>query len=262
MDLEINELAQPGARFPLEPAQDPDVGANSLQHYQLSPNPYFVLELKENPDGKKQAELVLEKPLDREKQSSQHLILIAVDGGDPIRTGTTQIKISVTDANDNPPVFSEEIYKVNLKENLPEGSLVLQVKAIDEDEGTYSKITYSFSNIPQSARHLFSIDPNNGRITSKGFLDFEEINSYIVGVVARDGGGLANHCSVHIQILDENDNVPEVILTSVFSPIPEDSLSGTVIALMKARDRDDGGNGEVTCRIQDNVPFQITFSSN
>ncbi|XP_030428446.1 protocadherin gamma-B5-like [Gopherus evgoodei] len=262
MDLEINELAQPGARFPLEPAQDPDVGANSLRGYQLSPNRYFTLKLKENPDGKKQAELVLEKPLDREKQSSHHLILTAVDGGDSVRTGTAQIKITVTDANDNPPVFTEEIYKVSLKENLPNGSLVLQVKATDEDEGSYGKITYYFSNIPQSSRHLFSLDSGNGIITTKGFVDFEEANNYIMGVEARDGGGLTDHCKVHIEILDENDNTPEMTLTSVYSPVPEDSVPGTVIALMKARDRDDGGNGEVTCRIQDNLPFKIISSSN
>ncbi|XP_067423481.1 protocadherin gamma-B2-like [Emydura macquarii macquarii] len=262
IDLEINEFTQPGARFPLEPAQDPDVGANSVQRYQLIPNPYFVLELRENPDRKKQAELVLEKPLDREKQSSQNLILTAVDGGDPVRTGTTQIKISVTDANDNAPVFSEEIYKVNLKENLPEGSFVLQVKATDEDEGTNAIITYSFSNIPQSARHLFSLDSGDGRITTKGFLDFEETTSYIMGVEARDGGGLVDHCKIHIEILDENDNAPEVTFTSVSSPVPEDSVPGTVIALMKARDRDDGGNEEVICRIQDNLPFKIISSSN
>ncbi|XP_074924350.1 LOW QUALITY PROTEIN: protocadherin gamma-A4-like [Chelonoidis abingdonii] len=262
MDLEINELAQPGARFPLAPAQDPDVGANSLRGYQLSPNRYFTLKLKENPDGKKQAELVLEKPLDREKQSSHHLILTAVDGGDSVRTGTAQIKITVTDANDNPPIFTEEIYKVSLKENLPKGSLVLQVKATDEDEGSYGKITYYFSNIPQSSRHLFSLDSSNGIITTKGFVDFEDANNYIMGVEARDGGGLTDHCKVHIEILDENDNTPEMTLTSVYSPVPEDSMPGTVIALMKARDRDDGGNGEVTCRIQDNLPFKIISSSN
>uniref|UniRef100_A0A8C0JBB2 Cadherin domain-containing protein n=1 Tax=Chelonoidis abingdonii TaxID=106734 RepID=A0A8C0JBB2_CHEAB len=238
--------SQPGARFPLAPAQDPDVGANSLRGYQLSPNRYFTLKLKENPDGKKQAELVLEKPLDREKQSSHHLILTAVDGGDSVRTGTAQIKITVTDANDNPPIFTEEIYKVSLKENLPKGSLVLQVKATDEDEGSYGKITYYFSNIPQSSRHLFSLDSSNGIITTKGFVDFEDANNYIMGVEARDGGGLTDHCKVHIEILDENDNTPEMTLTSVYSPVPEDSMPGTVIALMKARDRDDGGNGEIT----------------
>ncbi|XP_014427793.2 protocadherin gamma-B5-like [Pelodiscus sinensis] len=260
VDLEINEFAQPGARFPLEPAQDPDVGANSLQSYQLSPNSCFSLKLKENPAGKKQAELVLEKALDREKQSYHHLVLRAVDGGDPVRTGTVQINISVTDANDNAPAFSEEVYKVSLKENLPKDSLVLQVRATDKDEGTNAKIAYSFSNMPQSARQLFSL-ASDGTITTKGSLDFEEAHNYILGVEARDGGGLTGHCNVHIELLDENDNSPEVTLTSLFSPIPEDSVPGTVIALIKARDPDDGGNEEVTCRIQDNLPFKIVSSS-
>ncbi|XP_024067788.2 protocadherin gamma-B2-like, partial [Terrapene carolina triunguis] len=262
IDLEINELAQPGARFPLEPAQDPDVGINSLQSYRLSPNPYFVLELKENPDGNKYAELVLEKPLDREKERSLHLILSSVDGGEPVKTGTVPIKINIIDANDNPPIFTEKIYKVSMRENLPKGTLVLQVKATDADEGTNAKITYSFSNIPQSAQQLFGLDASNGKITAKGILDFEEKNSYTIDVEARDEGSLTAHSKVQIEILDENDNAPEVTLTSVSSPIPEDSLPGTVIALIKARDRDDGGNGDVTCRIQDNLPFKIISSSN
>uniref|UniRef100_A0A674IVS6 Cadherin domain-containing protein n=1 Tax=Terrapene triunguis TaxID=2587831 RepID=A0A674IVS6_9SAUR len=245
-----------------KPAQDPDVGINSLQSYRLSPNPYFVLELKENPDGNKYAELVLEKPLDREKERSLHLILSSVDGGEPVKTGTVPIKINIIDANDNPPIFTEKIYKVSMRENLPKGTLVLQVKATDADEGTNAKITYSFSNIPQSAQQLFGLDASNGKITAKGILDFEEKNSYTIDVEARDEGSLTAHSKVQIEILDENDNAPEVTLTSVSSPIPEDSLPGTVIALIKARDRDDGGNGDVTCRIQDNLPFKIISSSN
>ncbi|XP_073212237.1 protocadherin gamma-B5-like isoform X23 [Lepidochelys kempii] len=262
IDLEINELAQPGARFPLEPAQDPDVGINSLQSYHLSPNPYFVLELKENPDGNKYAELVLEKPLDREKERSLNLILSSVDGGEPVKTGTVPIKINIIDANDNSPIFTEKIYKVSMRENLPKGTLVLQVKATDADEGTNARITYYFSNIPQRVQQLFDLDASNGKITAKGILDFEEKNSYTIGVEARDGGSLTAHSKVQIEILDENDNTPEMTLTSVSSPIPEDSVPGTVIALMKALDRDDGGNGEVTCRIQDNLPFKIISSSN
>ncbi|KAM9130301.1 LOW QUALITY PROTEIN: protocadherin gamma-B5-like [Pangshura tecta] len=262
IDLEINELAQPGARFPLEPAQDLDVGINSLQSYHLSPNPYFVLELKENPDGNKYAELVLEKPLDREKERSLHLILSSVDGGEPVKTGTVPININIIDANDNPPIFTEKIYKVSMRENLPKGTLVLQVKATDADEGTNSKITYSFSNIRQSAQQLFGLDASNGKITAKGILDFEEKNSYTFDVEARDEGSLTAHSKVQIEILDENDNAPEVTLTSVSSPIPEDSLPGTVIALIKARDRDDGENGDVACLIQDNLPFKIISSTN
>ncbi|CAM5170924.1 unnamed protein product [Natator depressus] len=262
IDLEVIESALPGARFPLESAQDPDVVVNSVQSYQLSKNPHFTLAVKESPDGNKYPELMLEKSLDREKQNSQHLILTAVDGGDPVRSGTAYIRINVTDANDNPPVFSEEIYKVSLRENLPRGSLVLQVKAADQDEGLYAQITYSFSNIPDNARTLFFLDPEEGRITNTRILDFEDTHKYMLGVEARDGGGQSAHSKVQIEILDENDNAPELTFTSVSSPVAEDSVPGTVIALIKVRDQDTGENGEVSCHIQHNLPFKVVVSSN
>ncbi|XP_026517480.2 protocadherin gamma-B1-like, partial [Terrapene carolina triunguis] len=262
IDLAIIESALPGVRFPLESAQDPDVGVNSLKSYQLSKNPHFILSVNESPDENKYAELILEKSLDREKQNSHHLILTAVDGGDPVRTGTVQIRINVTDTNDNRPEFTEEIYKVSLRENLPNGSLVVQVKATDQDEGLNGQITYIFSNIKENARKLFHLDPVNGRITNTGILDFEKTNTYTIRIEARDGGGQSAHCKVQIEILDENDNVPEVTFTSISSPIPEDSVAGTVAALIKAYDRDAGENGDVTCHLQHNLPFKIVWSSN
>ncbi|KAM7162925.1 uncharacterized protein RBU57_009889 [Macrochelys suwanniensis] len=259
--LEINEFTLPGARFPVELAQDPDVGLNSLQNYRLSPNQYFILAVKENADGNKYAELVLDRSLDREHQTSHSLILTAVDGGDPVRTGTAQINIKITDANDNPPIFTEEIYKVRVSENLAKGSVMVQVKAMDKDEGLYGDISYSFSNAPQNVLQLFKIDPENGVITNTNILDFEETNKYTMGIEARDGGDLTGHCKVQIEIIDENDNAPEVTLTSVSSAIPEDSVPGTVIALIRARDRDAGENGKITCHLQHNLPFKILSSS-
>ncbi|XP_065264910.1 protocadherin gamma-B5-like [Emys orbicularis] len=259
--LEITELAVPGTRLPLRQAQDPDTGINSVQSYQLSKSPHFTLAVKESTDGNKYPELVLEKSLDREKQSSHHLILTAVDGGDPVKSGTAQIRVNVTDANDNPPEFTEEIYKVSLRENLPRGSFVLQVKATDKDEGVHAQITYSFSNAKENARTVFHLDPENGRITNREYLDFEETNTYMLEVEARDGGGQTAHCKIQIEIFDENDNAPEVTLTSVSSQIPEDSVRGTVIALIKAHDRDTGENGQVTCYIPKSLPFTIVSSS-
>ncbi|CAM5133679.1 unnamed protein product, partial [Eretmochelys imbricata] len=261
VDLEISESTLVGATFPLGNALDSDVGSNSLQSYEFSSNQYFILAVKENKDGNKYPELELEKLLDREKQSSHLLILTAVDGGDPVRTGTVQIRINVTDANDNPPTFTEKVYKIGLRENLPQGSLVLQVKATDMDEGFNAKITYSFSNIPDSVRKLFSLDPRNGSITTRGVIDYEEANSYVLSVEAKDGGGLVGHSKIEVDITDENDNSPQLTLTSMSSPIPEDSLPGTVIALMNAYDKDAGENGKINCRIKEESPFKIISSS-
>ncbi|XP_053250913.1 protocadherin gamma-B2-like [Podarcis raffonei] len=262
INLETSELTLLGTRFFLGKAEDPDIGMNSLQNYHLSSNQYFTLDVKETHDGNKFADLVLQKALDRETEQTLHLILTALDGGEPRKSGTAQIWINVTDANDNPPVFTQEVYKVSLRESVAVGSLVLQVTASDNDEGSYAQIRYYFSNIPQNANRKFSLDPLNGSILLIGLLDFEDISEYTISVAAKDGGGLVTHCKVEISVRDENDNAPEVTLASIFSPVPEDSMSGTVIALINVNDRDSGDNGKVTCYLQDDLPFKILPSSN
>ncbi|KAL8194390.1 UNVERIFIED_CONTAM: hypothetical protein K2H54_016591 [Gekko kuhli] len=260
--LEIIESSLPGTRFLIEKAEDPDIGMNSLQNYQINPNQYFTVEVKESKDGGKFAELVLQKMLDREREQSFQLTLVAIDGGEPRRTGTAQIWISVTDANDNFPIFTQELYKVSLKENVPVGSFVLQIVASDDDEGLNAQITYQFRNIPLSGQQKFSLDPRNGTITLAGQLDFEETKDYSIRVAAKDGGGLVAHCNIEITILDENDNFPEVNIVSLFNPVPEDSLPGTLIALINVKDKDTGENGKVICNLENHLPFKIIPSSN
>nr|XP_060630220.1 protocadherin gamma-B5-like isoform X33 [Anolis sagrei ordinatus] len=260
--LETNEFTSPGTRFLLGKAQDPDIGVNSLQNYQLSSNQYFTLEIRERKDGNKYAELVLQKPLDRESEQTLHLVLTALDGGEPRKSGTAQIWINITDANDNPPIFTEEVYKVSLHENTPVGSQVLQVLATDKDEGTNALIRYEFSNIPADSQRKFSLDSIHGIIILIGKVDFEETKEYTMTVEAKDGGGLMAHCNIEISILDVNDNAPDVMLASVFSPVSENSAPGTLIALIKINDKDTGDHGKVDCYLQDNLPFKILPSSN
>uniref|UniRef100_A0A7N5P9E3 Cadherin domain-containing protein n=1 Tax=Ailuropoda melanoleuca TaxID=9646 RepID=A0A7N5P9E3_AILME len=259
--LQINELAILGTRFGLESAIDADVGPNSLQSYQLSYNEYFSLMVKDKREGKNAPELILEKPLDREHQNSHFLVLTAMDGGDPVQSGTIQIRIEVTDANDNPPVFSQDVYKVSIPENLPLGTSVLKVTAVDQDEGINAEITYSFKTL-RDIRNMFMLDHQNGEIKSKGPIDFEISSSYTMNIEAKDGGGMATECKIIIEILDENDNAPEVIFTSVSNSITEDAELGMVIALFKTLDKDSGENGEVTCLIKEKVPFRIESSAN
>nr|XP_058142043.1 protocadherin gamma-B4 isoform X21 [Dasypus novemcinctus] len=258
--LNISESTLPGARFAIEPAQDPDVGSNSLQNYHLSSNSVFVFEVKETNSGNKYVELVLEKPLDREQQNSHGLVLTALDGGHPPLSSTAQILVLVVDANDNAPVFSQDVYRVSLRENVPPGTSVLRVTATDRDEGGNAEITYAFA--AQSAHLQFSLNHKSGEMKTLSTLDFEEIKKYSMVLEARDRGGLVAQCTVEIEILDDNDNVPEVIFTSISTMIPEDSASRTVIALFKTQDPDSGENGEVTCVIQPNAPFRIESSSN
>ncbi|XP_016848468.2 protocadherin gamma-B5 [Anolis carolinensis] len=259
--LQIIESTLPGTTYILEQAEDPDIGINGLQDYHLNNNNYFSLDVKDREDGKKYTKLVLNKQLDHESESSFNLILTALDGGKPPKTGTAKIWITVIDVNDNPPVFTQELYMVTVKENIPNGSLVVEVKATDKDAGSNGQINYDFRNIPEHARQKFSLD-QYGKIRVKDTLDFEKAEKYVITVEARDGGGLVAHANVEIKLLDENDNSPEVILASLSSPIPEDSAAGTLVAFINVNDRDSGENGEIVCYLTSSMPFKILSANN
>lgn len=262
-NLDISESAVPGSRFPLESAQDLDVGTNSLDSYLLSVNEYFSIDVQTRSDGSKFAELILESPLDREHQQLHQMVLTAVDGGSPERSGTTVINITVLDANDNAPVFDQSFYRVRLAENAPKGTVVIKLNATDLDEGPNGDITYSFSgHAPMRVRELFTVDPRTGEIKVKGVVDYEKAKMYEIYVQAKDKGpsAVAVHCKVMVNVLDVNDNLPEVILTSVSTPVQEDAQPGTVIAVISVMDKDSGENGNVDCEIPHHVPFQLHSS--
>ncbi|XP_054372447.1 protocadherin gamma-B5-like [Molothrus ater] len=260
LDLEIGEWTVPGTHFPLEMAHDADVGSNSLLTYQLTSDPSFSLTMKNSPEGSK-PELVLERALDREKQSSFELVLTAVDGGDPVRSGTVQIWVNVTDANDNPPVFAQDRYRVSLREDTPPGSAVLNLSASDADAGTNARITYGFGKMPIKALQKFTFNAESGSIILQEALDFEDTRTFSLPVEAKDGGGLMAHSMVEVVVLDVNDNPPEITILSLSSPVPEDAPEGTVVALLKVRDRDFGENGQVSCSLSGEAPLSIVASS-
>ncbi|XP_064244271.1 protocadherin gamma-B5-like isoform X10 [Passer domesticus] len=259
--LEINELTSPGTRIYLGMAEDPDVGSNSLQGYELEANGYFTVDVKESQDGSKSAELVLRHSLDRESEPSLRLLLTALDGGDPPRTGTAQLWINVTDANDNPPVFAQDRYRVSLREDTPPGSIVLNMSASDADAGTNAHITYGFGEMPAKVLQKFVVDAQRGTITLREELDFEDTRAFSLAVEAMDGGGLVAHCKVEVEVLDVNDNPPEITILSLSSPVPEDAPVGTVVALLNVNDPDSGENGQVSCELSGEAPLSIVASS-
>ncbi|XP_039415693.1 protocadherin gamma-A7-like [Corvus cornix cornix] len=258
--LEISENTAPGTRFPLEKAHDPDIGANSLQNYECSESSYFTLDVKNGDDGVKYPELILMKSLDREQQAAHNLILTATDNGSPVKSGSTTIKIIVIDGNDNAPEFTQSVYKVTVREDVAVGSRVLQVTATDRDEGPNAEVKYSFFKIPEKFDKTFKMDPESGEIEIIEKLNFEEHEFYELMVQARDGGGLSSHSKVFIKVSDVNNYVPEIVIMSVFSPVPEDTPLGTVIAIFSVQDRDSGANGEVQCSIPEGLPFWLEKS--
>ncbi|XP_043925801.1 uncharacterized protein LOC122800419 [Protopterus annectens] len=262
--LEIREVAGVGTSFGLDMAEDPDVGSNSISSYSLSPNDHFVLRVKNRDDGAKVPEIVLQKVLDRELQETHHLMLTAVDGGEPVLSGTVHITVKVLDINDNAPSFGQSFYNVKLEENLPVGSLVIQLNATDPDEGVNGEIEYSFrrSHTFSKSSQVFNIDKRTGEIRTNNVLDFEDSKHYTIEIKARDRGSppAEQQCTVNVELMDVNDNAPEVTVNFLTSPIQEDAPIGTVIALIGVKDKDSGENGRVHLQIGPNTPFKLTQS--
>ncbi|NWR55920.1 PCDA3 protein, partial [Bucorvus abyssinicus] len=260
-NLSIAELTTvPGSRFPLEGASDADIGANAQLSYTLSPSEHFTLDIKTSEENRKSLFLVLAKPLDRETLPVHRLVVTASDGGRTSLTGTMELVISVLDANDNAPQFNQSVYKVQLPESAAEGTLVVRVNATDPDEGLNKEFSYFImSSFPAGSRDLFTIDPKTGEMRLTGALDFEDVRLHELQIEARDKGWppLSGHCSVELEVVDVNDNAPEVWVTSLSVPVPEDASVGTVVALLSVSDRDSGGNGRVRCTVWPSGPFSL-----
>ncbi|XP_063088773.1 protocadherin-17 isoform X2 [Cavia porcellus] len=255
IEMDISENAAPGTRFPLTSAHDPDAGENGLRTYLLTRDDHglFALDVKSRGDGTKFPELVIQKALDREQQNHHTLVLTALDGGEPPRSATVQINVKVIDSNDNSPVFEAPSYMVELPENAPLGTVVIDLNATDADEGPNGEVLYSFSSyVPDRVRELFSIDPKTGLIRVKGNLDYEENGMLEIDVQARDLGPnpIPAHCKVTVKLIDRNDNAPSIGFVSVRQgALSEAAPPGTVIALVRVTDRDSGKNGQLQCRV-------------
>ncbi|KAM9834044.1 protocadherin alpha-C2-like isoform 1-T1 [Syngnathus typhle] len=258
--LEVSESALTGSKFHIEAAQDPDDGSNSVKQYRLSPNQHLTLDSVKPFSNNNHIELILKKPFDREQTPSDQLILTAVDGGIPQRSGTAKINVRILDANDNVPAFDSSVYKVKVYENTPKGTLVIQLNATDLDEGSNGDVFYSFSSYtPERVRQLFSMDTDTGKITVTNNIDYEETSAYEIYIQAMDKGpaAVAVHCKVVVEVIDVNDNVPEIVLSSLSVPVREDARADTVVALVSVNDRDSGPNKQVVLDLMPPTPFKI-----
>uniref|UniRef100_A0A3B3D0P0 Si:ch73-379j16.2 n=1 Tax=Oryzias melastigma TaxID=30732 RepID=A0A3B3D0P0_ORYME len=256
--LEIFESSPAGKRFQMPIARDPDVALNTVRMYKLNQDEYFNVKVRGEED--KIPFLVLQKPLDREKHAEHKLILTAVDGGNPPKSGTLNVTVTVLDTNDNSPIFTKETYSAIINENIKVGSSVITVNASDLDEGVNAEVEYSFGGeLDPQIYNIFSLDKDTGEIRVKGEIDFEKADVYKLDVHASDRGQppMNADCRVIIKVLDRNDNQPEIEVTSLSKSVSEDSKAGTVVSLISVKDRDSGLNGKVICSLHDSVPFDL-----
>uniref|UniRef100_A0AAQ6I8V2 Cadherin domain-containing protein n=1 Tax=Anabas testudineus TaxID=64144 RepID=A0AAQ6I8V2_ANATE len=258
--LNISESSLTGERYILPIAEDADTGINTVKSYKLSQNEHFSLDVQSGGEHGVSAELVLQKALDREKQSMIRLLLTAIDGGKPPRSGTIELIVNVIDVNDNIPTFSKSLYKVRVQENAIPGTVVVKLNATDLDEGMNSKILYSLvkrGTIDRS--NIFDVNSESGEITVKGTLDYEDTPAYEVRVQAMDQGTVPRsaHAKLLIEVIDVNDNAPEISVTSLMTPVKEDAELGAIVALVTVSDKDGGNNGVTHCKVVGSVPFKL-----
>nr|XP_055192063.1 protocadherin-8 isoform X2 [Nyctereutes procyonoides] len=221
--VEVSEGAAVGTRIPLEVPVDEDVGANGLQSVRLAePHSPFRVELQTRADGAQCADLVLLQELDRESQAAYSLELVAQDGGRPPRSATAALSVRVLDANDHSPAFPQgAVAEVELAEDAPVGSLLLDLDAADPDEGPNGDVVFAFgARTPPEARRLFRLDPRSGRLTLAGPVDYERQDTYELDVRAQDRGPgpRASTCKVIVRIRDVNDNAPDIAITPLAAP--------------------------------------------
>ncbi|KAK9963677.1 hypothetical protein ABG768_006843 [Culter alburnus] len=264
IELDVSESASPGEKFSLPNAFDPDVGANTVKTYKLSESEHFTVDIHSGSDGTKYVDLVLTKALDREEKAVHNLILTAVDGGVPARSGTANIIVRVQDTNDNAPQFDQAIYSLNMSENSPAGTVVIKLNATDEDEGPNADLTYSFTlYTSEKTQEMFSLNSNTGEIAVKGTVDYEDMKIFEMFVEAKDNGPvpLSGQCRVTVYVKDMNDNYPEITIKSLKNTVDENIAVGTVIALVGVSDRDTGDNGKVNLTMNKSLPFILNKSS-
>ncbi|KAM4653610.1 protocadherin gamma-A2-like [Amazona ochrocephala] len=252
---EVSEDAPPGTVVALLHVQDRDSGANGQVRSSLDEGVPFRLR---NSQGS-YYRVVTSRELDREKVSEYNLTVRAVDGGSPSLESSMVLELRVLDVNDNAPVFAEERYSARLAENNAAGALVLTVQASDADWGQNARVRYRLSEgrvrgTPLSS--YVSVQAETGALYALRSFDYEEVREVRLWVWAEDGGSpsLSSNVSVRLEIVDENDNAPQVLYPPPAAPsvagsgwagvelAPRSAEPGALVAKVVAVDADAGQN--------------------
>uniref|UniRef100_A0A673HI73 Cadherin EGF LAG seven-pass G-type receptor 3-like n=1 Tax=Sinocyclocheilus rhinocerous TaxID=307959 RepID=A0A673HI73_9TELE len=244
--VQVAENQPPGTSVITMTAEDPDAGEAGRLSYSMAPlmnsrsMDYFQIDPITGL-------LTTTHVLDREHMDLHYFRVTATDHGSPRLSGTTMVTITVADRNDHSPVFEQTEYRETIRENVEEGYPILQLRATDLDSPANANIRYRFIGESAAvARSAFEIDPRSGLITTRGIVDREANERYTLLVEAsdqgREPGPRSATVSVHITVLDENDNVPQFSQKRYVVAIREDVRPHSEILRVSASDQDKDGN--------------------
>lgn len=200
-------------------------------------------------------EISTAQSLDREEESIYTLLVLANDG---LFSDNATVVISISDVNDNRPIFNESIPAFSLVENYPTGETIVQVFATDADEGVNANITYGIAEQPDNGQ--VTIDPSTGEVSFLMSPDFEISPRLEFQVRASDIGGLQDFTTIAINLLDLNDNTPKFTSQSYSASVIEHSGETNVIRV-EAIDADSGINGSVSYTIEGDAAGDFTIST-
>eukprot|EP00066_Takifugu_rubripes_P005913 XP_003970301.1 PREDICTED: protocadherin-11 X-linked-like [Takifugu rubripes] len=265
INISIPENTAINTRYPVPSAFDPDVGINGIQHYELVKSvSEFGLDIIETPEGDKWPQLIVQQNLDREQKDTYVMKIKVEDGGNPPKSSTAILQVTISDVNDNRPIFKDSELEVAVPENAPMGTSVAQLHATDADLGSNAQIHFTFSNqISASTKRHFSIDGATGLITVKQPLDRELTPVHKLIVLASDGSSTPSRATVIVNVTDVNDNVPTIDTRYIINLVngtvllSENAPLNTKIALITVTDKDADLYGKVACYTDHDVPFRL-----
>ena len=256
LNLEISESDRPGTPFDLDKAFDRDSSNYSVKSYHLFPaRSPFRISLQSD-DGTPELQLLVDDELDRETKDHYSLQLIATDGGPEPLNGTMMLNITIQDANDNKPTFTEPVYEVSVKETIAINTTILTLTATDADLGPNAEFSYSLSELQsEDIKKNFAINEMNGQLKVVGQLEYTQDEIYEISVTVTDHGQRPQSSEVLVKVTveDNENNAPEIEI-NVFSQTGNAEVSeyedmGNVISYVKVIDRDKGRNGNASCEV-------------
>ncbi|KAJ7405115.1 Protocadherin Fat 3 [Willisornis vidua] len=255
-EAKISELAPRGHFVTCVQASDADSSdIDKLEYSILTGNDQknFVINSKTG--------IITISNLRRQTLKSHYYLNVSVSDG--VFRSSAQVHITVTSANMHSPVFSQNEYEVELAENAPLHTLVTEVKATDEDSGTYGHITYHIVN--DFAKDRFYTN-KRGQIFTSEKLDRETQTEKVIAIslMAKDSGGRVAFCTVNVILTDDNDNAPQFRATEYEVNIGSDVPRGTSVIKVWASDADEGTNADITYAIEaesENVKENLEIDS-
>ncbi|KAG8579402.1 hypothetical protein GDO81_010869 [Engystomops pustulosus] len=235
-------------------ASDADSGSNAQISYSILADPTTRGIFSINPDS---GLIRVNTVLDREAVEQYNFHVVAADKGTPSLKGTASVVITVLDCNDNDPKFMLNGYNFSVMENMPRLSPVGMVTVIDADKGENAQ--YHLTVEPDTGE--FVIQNGTGTILSSISFDREHQSTYTFRLKAVDGGDppRSSYVGVTINVLDENDNAPVIVVpsNSSYFYLTPSTPPGTQVNKVRAEDMDTGVNAELHYTIASGNPFDL-----